>query len=291
MFIGFIIAVPDGRGFVKMTAMPQLVAIFNGVGGGAASLVSLNRIHPREVDPPGDVRDPRSTAPACSSARSPSPVRRLPSRNSKELMTGRPVTYPGQQVINAIRRTRGPRRHHHHFWSNASTSLLWVLLALSFVAGRDLRPAHRWRGRTGVDLFAQRLHRTSPWRRRVFTLGSNLLIVAGVLVGASGILLTRLMSKAMGRSLSNVLFSAFGSVVHREWCHDARRWPKRAVGYARGHWHPAGLRQSRGHHPGLRPRRRPGPARLARVGRVARRRRASRSSTRFTPSPVACPAT
>jgi NAD(P) transhydrogenase subunit beta len=46
-----------------------------------------------------------------------------------------------------------------------------------------------------------------------FTLGSNLLIVAGTLVGASGILLTRLMSKAMGRSLSNVLFSAFGSNV------------------------------------------------------------------------------
>jgi H+-translocating NAD(P) transhydrogenase subunit beta len=46
-----------------------------------------------------------------------------------------------------------------------------------------------------------------------FTLGSNLLIVAGTLVGASGILLTRLMSKAMGRSLSNVLFSAFGSVI------------------------------------------------------------------------------
>ena len=46
-----------------------------------------------------------------------------------------------------------------------------------------------------------------------FTLDNNLLIVAGTLVGASGILLTRLMSKAMGRSLPNVLFSAFGSVV------------------------------------------------------------------------------
>jgi NAD(P) transhydrogenase subunit beta len=46
-----------------------------------------------------------------------------------------------------------------------------------------------------------------------FTLGSNLLIIAGTLVGASGILLTRLMSKAMGRSLSNVLFSAFGSNI------------------------------------------------------------------------------
>jgi NAD(P) transhydrogenase subunit beta len=46
-----------------------------------------------------------------------------------------------------------------------------------------------------------------------FTIGSNLLIVAGTLVGASGILLTRMMSAAMGRSLPNILFSAFGSVV------------------------------------------------------------------------------
>jgi NAD(P) transhydrogenase subunit beta len=46
-----------------------------------------------------------------------------------------------------------------------------------------------------------------------FTIGSNLLIVAGTLVGASGILLTRMMSKAMGRSLGNILFSAFGSAT------------------------------------------------------------------------------
>jgi NAD(P) transhydrogenase subunit beta len=46
-----------------------------------------------------------------------------------------------------------------------------------------------------------------------FTLDNNLLIVAGTLVGASGILLTRLMSSAMGRSLPNILFSAFGAVI------------------------------------------------------------------------------
>jgi NAD(P) transhydrogenase subunit beta len=46
-----------------------------------------------------------------------------------------------------------------------------------------------------------------------FTLDSNVLIVAGTLVGASGMLLTRMMSAAMGRSLRNILFSAFGSVV------------------------------------------------------------------------------
>ena len=46
-----------------------------------------------------------------------------------------------------------------------------------------------------------------------FVLDNNLLIVAGTLVGASGIILTRLMSSAMGRSLPNILFSAFGSVI------------------------------------------------------------------------------
>jgi H+-translocating NAD(P) transhydrogenase subunit beta len=46
-----------------------------------------------------------------------------------------------------------------------------------------------------------------------FTLNNNLLIVAGTLVGASGMLLTRLMSTAMGRSVPNILFSAFGSVI------------------------------------------------------------------------------
>ena len=46
-----------------------------------------------------------------------------------------------------------------------------------------------------------------------FVLDNNLLIVAGTLVGASGIILTRLMSSAMGRSLPNILFSAFGAVI------------------------------------------------------------------------------
>jgi len=46
-----------------------------------------------------------------------------------------------------------------------------------------------------------------------FVLDNNLLIVAGTLVGASGLILTRLMSSAMGRSLPNILFSAFGAVI------------------------------------------------------------------------------
>jgi len=93
-----------------------------------------------------------------------------------------------------------------------STVLLWILLLLAFVLGiAFVLPV----GGADVPVLISLLNSFTGLAVAAsgFTLGSNLLIVAGTLVGASGILLTRLMSKAMGRSLSNVLFSAFGSVI------------------------------------------------------------------------------
>jgi NAD(P) transhydrogenase subunit beta len=129
----------------------------------------------------------------------------------QELMTGRPVTYPGQQVINAavgvvvlaIALT---------VLVTSSTTLLWVLLALALVLGVIfVLPI----GGADVPVLISLLNSFTGLAVAAsgFTLDSNLLIVAGTLVGASGMLLTRMMSKAMGRSLPNILFSAFGSVV------------------------------------------------------------------------------
>ncbi|MBW4030176.1 MAG: NAD(P)(+) transhydrogenase (Re/Si-specific) subunit beta [Acidobacteria bacterium] len=209
MVIGVVIAVPTAR-YVRMTAMPQLVAIFNGVGGGAASLVSITefvRIH--------------STHPATyvtlevllgvligtvSFSGSAIAFAKL-----QELMTGRPVTYPGQQVINGVMGAAGLVLI-VIILATGQTALLWALLALSFVLGiAFVLPI----GGADVPVLISLLNSFTGLAVAAsgFTLGSNLLIVAGTLVGASGILLTRLMSKAMGRSLSNVLFSAFGSVV------------------------------------------------------------------------------
>jgi len=209
MFIGLIIAVPTAR-FVKMTAMPQLVAIFNGVGGGAASLVSLTEfIHVKSSHPATYVILEVllgvliGTVSFAGSA--------IAFAKLQELMTGRPVTYPGQQIINAIVGLAALVLI-ITILVTASTSLLWVLLALSFVLGVIfVLPI----GGADVPVLISLLNAFTGLAVAAsgFTLGSNLLIVAGVLVGASGILLTRLMSKAMGRSLSNVLFSAFGSVV------------------------------------------------------------------------------
>jgi NAD(P) transhydrogenase subunit beta len=209
MFIGVIIAVPTAR-FVKMTAMPQLVAIFNGVGGGAAALVSITEfIHIKSTHPATYVILEVllgvliGTVSFAGSA--------IAFAKLQELMTGRPVTYPGQQLINGVVGLAALALI-VTILVTASTSLLWILLALSFVLGIIfVLPI----GGADVPVLISLLNAFTGLAVAAsgFTLGSNLLIVAGTLVGASGILLTRLMSKAMGRSLSNVLFSAFGSVV------------------------------------------------------------------------------
>ncbi len=209
MVIGVIVAVPTAR-FVRMTAMPQLVAIFNGVGGGAAALVSITEFeHIRSANPATYVTLEVllgvliGTVSFSGSA--------IAYAKLQELMTGRPVTYPGQQIINAILGAGGLVLI-IIILVNGQTSLLWVLLALAFVLGiAFVLPI----GGADVPVLISLLNSFTGLAVAAsgFTLGSNLLIVAGTLVGASGILLTRLMSKAMGRSLSNVLFSAFGSVV------------------------------------------------------------------------------
>ncbi|MFZ1062193.1 MAG: NAD(P)(+) transhydrogenase (Re/Si-specific) subunit beta [Acidimicrobiales bacterium] len=209
MLIGVLIAVPVAR-FVKMTAMPQLVAIFNGVGGGAACLVSITEfVHIKASHPATYVTLEVllgvliGTVSFSGSA--------IAFAKLQELMTGRPVTYPGQQVLNALIGA-GALVLIVVILVTGSEPLLWVVLLLAFILGvAFVLPI----GGADVPVLISLLNSFTGLAVAAsgFTLGSNLLIVAGTLVGASGILLTRLMSKAMGRSLSNVLFSAFGSVI------------------------------------------------------------------------------
>ena len=94
----------------------------------------------------------------------------------------------------------------------SSTALIWVLLALALILGVIfVLPI----GGADVPVLISLLNSFTGLAVAAsgFTLNSNLLVVAGTLVGASGMLLTRMMSTAMGRSLPNILFSAFGSVV------------------------------------------------------------------------------
>ncbi len=209
MVLGVVIAVPMSR-FMKMTSMPQLIAIFNGVGGGAAALVAITEFLHQDV----------TTLPtyvvlevvlgvligAMSFSGSAIAYAKL-----QELMTGRPITYPGQQIINGII-FFGAIALVVALLISPTNLLLWVLLGVSLLVGVSfVLPI----GGADVPVLISLLNSFTGLAVAAsgFTLDSNVLIVAGTLVGASGILLTKMMSQAMGRSLPNVMFSAFGSAT------------------------------------------------------------------------------
>ncbi len=209
MVIGAAIAIPAAR-LVKMTAMPQMVAIFNGVGGGAAALVSIVVFL---IEAPGSPAVYRiaevlfGVLVGCVSFSGSA----IAFAKLQELMTGRPITYPGQQAINALVGLAILGLAVATL-ATANTALLVVLAVLSLVLGVIfVLPI----GGADVPVLISLLNSFTGLAVAAsgFTLDSNLLIIAGTLVGASGILLTRMMSQAMGRSLPNILFSAFGSVV------------------------------------------------------------------------------
>ena len=211
MVIGAAVAVPVAR-FVKMTAMPQLVAIFNGVGGGAAALISiveLLHLHSLGVSPAVYVTAEVLAGVLIGSVSfSGSAVAFI---KLQELITGRPIVYPAQQIINA-----GVAVAIGVFIILAlvtgSIVYVWLILILALVLGVIfVLPI----GGADVPVLISLLNSFTGLAVAAsgFVLDNALLIVAGTLVGASGMLLTRLMSAAMGRSLPNILFSAFGSVI------------------------------------------------------------------------------
>jgi H+-translocating NAD(P) transhydrogenase subunit beta len=209
MVIGAVIAVPAAR-LVKMTAMPQMVACFNGVGGGAAALISIVAFLVDQPFHPAVYRIAEvlfGVLVGCVSFSGSA----IAFAKLQELMTGRPITYPAQQVINALVGATIVGLAIGTLVTSsvpllAATAVLALVLGVIFVlpiGGADVPVLiSLLNSFTGLAVAASG-----------FTLDNNLLIIAGTLVGASGILLTRLMSKAMGRSLPNILFSAFGSVI------------------------------------------------------------------------------
>ena len=190
MLVGTAIAVPAAR-LVKMTAMPQMVAAFNGVGGGAAALIALSTF---------------LRAPAGSFSGSCIAFAKL-----QELMTGRAITYPGQQVWNAIVGA-GILGLAITLCLSSTSWLIVIVLALALIFGvAFVLPI----GGADVPVLISLLNSFTGLAVAAsgFVLHSVVLVVAGTLVGASGTLLTQKMSQAMGRSLPNILFSAFGSVI------------------------------------------------------------------------------
>jgi NAD(P) transhydrogenase subunit beta len=195
---------------VKMTAMPQMVALFNGVGGGAAALVSWAEFHNR-VPLPGNLKVDISLAimlsaliGAVSFAGSMVAFAKL-----QDLIQGRPITYPGQQVVNGLVLGIAVGAGIAIAAGGEDQWLMWLLLGCSALFGvLFVLPI----GGADMPVVISLLNAFTGLAAAAtgFELENNVLIVSGMLVGASGTLLTLLMSRAMNRSIANVLFGAFG---------------------------------------------------------------------------------
>ena len=210
MVIGGVIGAYSARA-VKMTAMPQMVALFNGVGGGAAALISISEYHDRI----GLASDPATSflistlfsaiVGGVSFAGSMIAFGKL-----QEVISGSPVTVPGQKAVNAVNFTAIVVLAVYLAAGNESEGVLVLAVALSLLLGVSLVMAI---GGADMPVVISLLNSFTGLAAAAtgFTLHNNLLIIAGTLVGASGALLTQMMSRAMNRSLANVVFGAFGT--------------------------------------------------------------------------------
>jgi H+-translocating NAD(P) transhydrogenase subunit beta len=203
--VGTAIAIPAAR-VVKMTAIPQMVAAFNGVGGGAAALVSLaefDRSHATAGIGTAAAVLFSVLIGAVSFTGSAVTFAKL-----QEMMTGRPVVLPQQRLLNVGLAVATVAFVVWGLTGSMVAAVLLLVVALVLgvlfvlpVGGADVPVViSLLNAFTGLAVAASGA-----------VLRTTLLIVAGTLVGASGTLLTQLMSKAMGRSLANILFGAISA--------------------------------------------------------------------------------
>ncbi len=198
---------------IAMTAMPQLVAIFNGFGGAASVLVGAAAlVEASEKLLPGGLQAQFTVSVVASAI-----IGGITFTGSfiafvklQELFATGSVNYPMQKVINALLAIAIVVLAGMVVTQPPALPQFWVLIALSCVLGITLvLPI----GGADMPVVIALLNSYSGIAASAagFVLDNTVLIIAGSLVGASGIILTTIMCKAMNRSLVNVIFGTVGS--------------------------------------------------------------------------------
>ena len=210
VIVGSVIGVVLAR-TVKMTAMPQMVAVFNAFGGGASALLAGSEFI-RLADA-GEVREDVAATIMLATA-----IGALTLTGSLvaagKLMgwvTQNPIIFPLRNVVSALIGVLivaigvilvvEPINNQLAFAALAGLALLLGVLLVTPIGGADMPVV--------VALFNS--YSGLAGAATGFALENNILIIAGALVGASGLILTRIMTRAMNRSLANVMFGGFGA--------------------------------------------------------------------------------
>lgn len=209
--LGTIAGVVSARS-VKMTAMPQMVALFNGLGGGCVALISLSEYHTYLAHAGAGIE--RTTiigvvvgAIIGTISFSGSIIAFM---KLQELISGRPITWPMQTIMNAIMLIASIGAGSWIVSGADQNAVMLGMVAVAFILGMCfVLPI----GGADMPVVISLLNSLTGIAACMagFALGNSLLIVAGIIVGASGFLLTRMMGEAMNRPISNVLFGAFGA--------------------------------------------------------------------------------
>jgi NAD(P) transhydrogenase subunit beta len=197
---------------VRMTSMPQMVALLNGFGGGASLVVGGAEFLRAELFGQILTLDTAITIQlamligAVTLSGSMVAFAKL-----QELMRGQPITFPGQKLFNAsiflvivvlsIYQIATPEPHLWPFYTITALSLLLGVMLVIPIGGADMP----------VVISLLNSYSGIAAAMTGFVIGNHVLIIAGALVGSSGIILSQIMCRAMNRSLVNVLFGAFGS--------------------------------------------------------------------------------
>ena len=213
------IAVGGGLGLytartVKMTAMPQLVSLFNAVGGGAAALIaiddylhlaSLQTFAPNTI--PLEISVPTVLDVVIGGITFTGSL--IASGKLMGVISGKPIRIPGGQLVTLALAVITAVAAIYLWAGNVSVPVLFVIIAASLVFGVTMvLPI----GGADMPVVISLLNSFTGTAVAMagFVLGNDVLIIAGALVGASGAILTKLMADAMNRSVLNIMIGGFG---------------------------------------------------------------------------------
>ena len=208
--IGTAVGVPAAQR-VKMTAMPQMVALFNGVGGGAVALISWAEYrHYLEVgagNPPLDTLIPILFAAIIGSVSFWGS--NIAFGKLQDLIPQKPIAVPGQQVVNLVLLVLAIGASVLIAAGEESEGLfILILVAAGILGNMVVLPI----GGADMPVVISLLNALTGLSAAAagIALDNTALIVGGIIVGASGTILTNLMAEAMNRSIPNIVAGGFG---------------------------------------------------------------------------------
>ena len=193
---------------VAMTSMPELVALFNGLGGAASALVAWGeweRVGAAGLGPDALVTIGLSLL--IGSITLTGSLMAFGKLNG--FITGKPITFPAQNILTIVLMASMLVASGLFAWDPSVEMLFWIILGGSLLLGvLTVLPI----GGADMPVVISLLNSYSGLAASMagFVLNNPLLIVSGALVGAAGLILTNIMCVAMNRSLLNVLFGSFG---------------------------------------------------------------------------------